>query len=354
MKKLHSLLLALGLVFLGCLVWKIGAGRLWNEFVSLGWGLTLFVGFEFLAEGLHTKGWSYCLSGPYRRISWFQLFRIRMAGNAINYLTPTAALGGEVTKAALLSSDHKGPEAISGVLVGRLSSGLAHAGFVACGSIVVLPRANLPRPVWAAMFASGGVVLAGILVFFLLQKYGKLGVAVRWLAARPIAGPLLQKLARQISQVDEALRTFFREQPGDLARAVSWQLFGHATGLLQTWWFLSLLHHPFSPETIATIWVLGMWFDLLTFAVPMNMGTLEGSRVVAFKAAGMGALSGMTYGLALRLAQLSVVCFGLASYAFFVKSASIKKAPPRHAKPSHGPAPVTVLDGGGDNGRIQT
>lgn len=335
------MLLALGLVFLGYLVWKIGPAKLWNEFVSLGWGLTLFVGFEFLAEGLHTRGWSYCLSGPYRGMSWFQLFRIRMAGNAINYLTPTAALGGEITKAALLSSNHKGPEAISGVLVGRLSSGIAHALFVVCGSIVVLFRANLPRPVWAAMLASGGLVMAGILIFFLLQKYGKLGVAIRWLAARPFAGRLLQKLARQISQVDEALRTFYREHPGDLARAVSWQFFAHSTGLLQTWWFLNLLHLPFSAETIATIWVLGMWFDLLTFAVPMNMGTLEGSRVIAFKAAGMGALAGMTYGLALRLAQLSVACFGLISYAFFVKAASMKKLPPRHATPSHRPVPVT-------------
>jgi hypothetical protein len=112
---------------------------------------------------------------------------------------------------------------------------------------------------------------------------------------------------------------------------------------LQTWWFLTLLHRPFSPETIATIWVLGMWFDLLTFAVPMNMGTLEGSRVVAFKAAGMGALAGLTYGLALRLAQLSVACFGLISYAFFVKSASMEKGASRPAKSSHGPVPVTGI-----------
>lgn len=324
MKKLHTLLLALGLVFLGCLVWKIGPGRLWNEFISLGWGLVVFIGFEFLAEGLHTKGWRYCLDGTYRRMSLFQIFRIRMAGNAVNYLTPTAAMGGEVTKAALLSSNHKGPGAISAVLVGRLSAGLAHASFVACGSIVVICGANLPRPVWAAMFASGGFVISGIVVFLLLQKYGKLGAFVRWLAARRFAGRRLQKFAREISTVDDALKTFYRERPGDLARSVAWQLLGHSTGLLQTWWFLRLLHQPFAPVTIATVWVLGMWFDLLTFAVPLNMGTLEGSRVVAFKAAGMGVVAGLTYGLALRLAQLSVACFGLASYALYMKTATTK------------------------------
>ena len=39
-------------------------------------------------------------------------------------------------------------------------------------------------------------------------------------------------------------------------------------------------------QALAAIWVLGMWFDMLTFAVPLNLGTLEGSRVVAFKAIG--------------------------------------------------------------------
>jgi glycosyltransferase 2 family protein len=327
MKKLHTLLLLLGFVFLGYLVWKVGAASLWRGVIGLGWGLIPFIAFEFLAECLHTKGWSYCLGRPYRRLSWFQLFRIRMAGNAINYLTPTAAMGGEITKVGLLSSSHKGPEAVSGVLVGRLSTGIAHALFVACGSIVVVFGAHLPRPVWVAMFASGGTVISGMVVFLLLQKYGKFGAFVRWLAARRFGGRLLHKFAREVSTVDEALKTFYRERPRDLAPAVGWQLLGHSTGLLQTWWFLSLVHSAYSIETVATVWVLGMWFDLLTFAVPLNMGTLEGSRIVAFKAVGMGALTGMTYGVALRLAQLSVVSFGLVNYLMLVKSAPAKPAP---------------------------
>ncbi|HTV38933.1 MAG TPA: lysylphosphatidylglycerol synthase domain-containing protein [Candidatus Sulfotelmatobacter sp.] len=342
MKKLHTLLLLLGFGFLGYLVWRVGADRLWQGLLSLGWGLIPFIAFEFLAEGLHTKGWSYCMGGAYRRLSWFQLFRIRLAGNAINYLTPTAAMGGEITKAGLLSSSHKGPEAVSSVLVGRLSTGIAHALFVACGSVVVVCGAHLPRPVWVAMFGSGGFVVSGMLAFLLLQKYGKFGSFIRWLAARRFGGRLLRKVAREVSTVDEALKTFYRERPSDLAPAIGWQMLGHSTGLLQTWWFLSLVHQAYSIETVATLWVLGMWFDLLTFAVPLNMGTLEGTRIVAFKAVGMGALTGMTYGIALRLAQLSVVSFGLANYLLFVRNVPTKTAP----RPVRPPRPVPAGESG--------
>jgi uncharacterized protein (TIRG00374 family) len=318
MKKFHAALLLLGFVFLGYLIWTIGARELLNGLVSLGWGLTLFIVLEFTAESLHTIGWSCCLDQRYRDLSWFQRFRIRMAGNAINYLTPTAALGGEATKVTLLASNHRMTGAVSGVLIGRLSTGMAQALFVAIGSAVVFCNANLPRPVWIAMFSSSGFVIVGIVVFLLLQKYGQLGAIVRWLAASRLGGKTLKKLALEINSVDDALKAFHRERPRDLALSVAWQLFGHSTGLVQTWWFFHLLHCPFSASRIATVWVLGLWFDMLTFAVPLNMGTLEGTRIVAFKAIGFSAVTGMTYGIALRLAQLSCVCFGLINYGLFL------------------------------------
>ena len=315
MKKLHALLLLLGFVFLVCLVWKIGARELWRELLLLGCGLAPFIALEFVAEGLHTLGWSYCLSGPYRRLAWIRLFRIRMAGNAINYLTPTAAMGGEVTKAALLSAAHKGPEAIGGVLVGRLCAGVGHLLFVMAGSVFVLWNATLPRPIWAAMLVSGALVAAGILAFLLLQKHGKLGALLRWLAARKFAGQKLRDFTRSVSDVDEVLKTVYRERPGDLALCIGWHLVGHSVGLFQTWCFFRLLDQSVTAGAAASVWILGMWFDMLTFAVPMNMGALEGSRAVAFKAVGYSMVLGITYGFALRLAQLSCVVFGLVNYA---------------------------------------
>jgi hypothetical protein len=58
-----------------------------------------------------------------------------------------------------------------------------------------------------------------------------------------------------------------------------------------------------------------MWFDLLTFAMPLGLGTLEGTRIIAMKAVGYNALLGMTYGVALRLAQLVWATAALVNYA---------------------------------------
>ncbi|HUC85027.1 MAG TPA: lysylphosphatidylglycerol synthase domain-containing protein, partial [Candidatus Acidoferrales bacterium] len=213
MKKLQAVLLLLGLVFLAFLLAKVGLRELWHELALLGWGLVPLMFGEGLAEMIHTLGWRQCLSGPLRSLPWFALFRIRMAGYAINYLTPTAALGGEITKGTLLAARHPGPEAASGVLIGKLCFALAHLLFVVLGAGLVLWRVKLPGPLWMGLLLSGGFLAGGMLLFLWLQKYGHLGAVVRWLAARDFAGATLHKAADELTAVDEAMKRFYRERP---------------------------------------------------------------------------------------------------------------------------------------------
>ena len=319
MKKLHATLLVLGAAFLAYLLWGFGIGQLCRELGALGWGLIPLVLCEGVAEFIHVVGWRYCLSGPHRSLSMVHLFRIRMAGYAINYLTPTAAVGGEVTKAGLLAANHPGPEAVTGVLIGKLCFAFAHLLFVVIGSIITLWRIPLPRTAWLGMSISGALVAGGMVAFLLLQQQGKLGAIVRWLVAHKVGGAMLRQAAHGISEVDEALKVFYRQRPLDLVRAVGWHQVGYSVGIFQTWLFFNLLHQDVSWTVAAGIWFLGMWFDLLTFAVPLNLGTLEGTRIMAFGAVGYSSLMGMTYGVALRLAQLFWSAFGLVVYGLMVK-----------------------------------
>jgi len=326
-KTFNRILLALGIVLLAGLLWKIGIGELSSELALLGWGLAPLMLGEGVAEMIHTFGWRHCLNGSLRSLPWLTLFRIRMAGYAFNYLTPTAALGGEVTKGALLATHEAGPDAASGVLIGKLCFALAHLIFVTLGAVLVLWQVRLPKPLWFAMMSSAALLALGMTIFLLLQKHGKLGTLVRWLAAnKPINHPL-QKTARDLTAVDQAMIRFYRERPKDLLLAIAWHLVGYSIGIVQTWFFFRLLHKDAGWSVAAGMWFLGMWFDLLTFAVPLNLGTLEGTRILAFQSIGYTALVGMTYGLALRLSQISWTAFGLVNHALLARQAAPKQKP---------------------------
>ena len=314
MKYLNIALLVLGCALLAALIWTVGPGELWHELASLGWGLIPFAFCEGAAEMIHTLGWRHCLSGNLRSISWFRLYRIRMAGYAINYLTPTASLGGEVTKTTLLATQSQVSRAASGVLIGKVCFGLAHLLFVALGIPVVMHTVHLGAPIWIPLLLSATLVAGGIVIFLLLQKNGKLGAPTRWLVAKGIGGRTVEKIAANFTAVDEELRAFYREHPLDMCFAICWHLVGYSIGIAQTWFFLHLLHPPASLATAAAVWFMGMWFDLLTFAIPLNAGSLEGTRILAFKLIRYGAPLGLAYGVALRLAQLIWAATGLVLY----------------------------------------
>jgi hypothetical protein len=238
-----------------------------------------------------------------------------MAGYAINYLTPTASLGGEVTKAALLAAHRSGAAGASGVIVGKVAFALAHLAFVSLGALLVLWRLPLPRALWLAMLSCGLLVGSGIVLFFWLQIRGQIGAVFRWFTRRNLGGKWMRRAAALLTNADEALKEFYAEQPLGLLWAVAWHLAGFSIGIFQTWLFFWLLDAQSSWLIAAGMWFLGMWFDLLTFAVPMNLGSLEGTRIIAFKSLGYTSLMGMTYGLALRLAQLFWAAIGLLLYA---------------------------------------
>ena len=313
MKRFHTLSILLGVILLAFLIWEIGAGQLWRELTLLGWGLAPLILIEGVADLLRTYGWRFCLSEPHRSLPFLHLFRIRMAGISINYLTPTAGLGGDVTKGALLSLNHRGPEAATGVIIGKLSEALAQLLFVVVGSIAILRGIELSAGVWAAMLAGTVLLGGGMVGFLVVQKYGKLGAVLRWLVARRVGGQILEKAARHITEVDEHLRLFYRERPMDLPLSMFWHIVGMACGIVQAWYFLFLLtDHP-SLLMAAAIWFLGSWFDLLTFVLP-NIGFLEATRVVAFRALGFQAALGLTYGITLRLEQVFWAGVGLLIY----------------------------------------
>jgi hypothetical protein len=314
MKKFHHYTMALGIVLLGFLIWKIGPGELLSQLGSMSWGILPLILMEGLSHLFHTLGWRYCLSAPLRSLPFYRLFRIYVAGYSINYLTPMAGLGGELTKGALLSLNDRGPEAATGVLIGKVAFALAELLYVVAGSFLVLRKVHLSGPVLGAIFTGGILLGSGILGFLVVQKRGKLGAVVRWMVSHKVGGKKLEEAARHINQVDVALQLFYREHGRDLPLAVAWHMVGMTCGILQSWYFLNLLTDMASFPVAAAISVLASWMDLMAFAIPVDVGIMEGTRVAVFTLLGFPSSLGLTYGVAMRLQQIFWAGTGLLIY----------------------------------------
>lgn len=320
MKKFHILSILLGSGLLVYLFYRIGLGPLWHQLQLLGWWLLPLIAVQAVAEILHVLGWRCCLARSHQRFSFWRLYQIHMSGFALNYLTPTAQVGGEVTKGALLSSQGSGTEAASGVIIGKLADALAFLIFVSTGSLVTLVHARLPRGLFGALAVGSGLLAAAICTFLLLQRHGKLGAIMRWLSHRQVGGRPLTNISRYLNQIDTELMRFYHQRPGDLLIAIGWHMAACSIGLVQTVFFVYVLKGQAMLIAACGAWFLASWFDLLAFAIPMRIGISEGARVVAFKAVGLNAVMGLTYGVTLRIEQIFWALFGLAGYTLLLRS----------------------------------
>jgi uncharacterized protein (TIRG00374 family) len=331
MKKFHVFSILLGSLLLVFMIWKIGLDALWGDIRLLGWGLVFFILVEGIVSAFHTIGWRYCLSPPHDSFPFFRLLGIHLAGTSINFVTPTADIGGEVIKGTLLSLNHKGSEAATGVVIGKLSHALSHLIVVVLGSIVISWKIRLPFAVSTALLTGSVLVGAGIVGLLVIQKYGKLGVVVRWLAARNVGGEMLQKASHHITQMDSSLKLFYERRFSDLLISMFWHTVAMACSIANTWYFLAILTDG-SLFAAAGVWLIGNWLDLITFAIPMGIGVQEGTRVIAFKALGFSLTLGLTYGIVYRLAQIFWAGIGLSVYALLLSEPQKKNfSPPKEA-----------------------
>lgn len=326
MNFLHRILFVAGLLLLAFLAWRMDLVEVGRQMKGLGLGMIVIIAAEGISEFCHTISWRFCLSQSHRHIPLLRLFRITLAGYAINFATPTASIGGEVAKGALLIDESKGPEAITGILIGKLSFALSHLCFVLFGLGFIFSRIHLPFYLWSIVALSTGLMTLGITAFLLLQKHGKLGAFIHWISKLNLFSNALRRLSVSIARIDDALKQFYRERPKDLVYSVIWHLVGYSVGILTTWYFLGLLSGEAKFSAAAQIWFLALWFDLMTFAFPFGLGVLEGSRIASFRTFQFEAVTGLTFALVTRVAQIFWALIGLISYGLMIRRSQSRRS----------------------------
>jgi len=309
-------LVAAGAMLLVLLVRSIGLAAITADLRRFGIGLVGVVAFELLLDGCNTLGWRQTLAAP-PPIEFWRLFWVRQAGTAVNQLTPTASLGGEVVKAMLLRPQLTMSQALASLVAAKGSFALAQAMLVLLGLTAVLGRLRDAPAMAAAVVLGFSATLSGVIGFLVLQRRGLFSTLAGGAARLGLRGPRIARLRARGAALDEHLSAFHRERPGAFARSVAWHFAGQMVGLCQLIFIFAWLGTPVSFATCLAIEAFALVIDSALFFVPGRIGVQEGGRVVIFTALGLSAATGLTVALIVRLNQLAVAGLGLAAFGYF-------------------------------------
>lgn len=276
---------AQGLFFLAGLalfIWVLratGLERLKLILPALGYGgWTVFLYFGIM-NFLDSMAWLVLYpAGVWHRLSaWNHFFLIRVAGEAINNLTPFADVGGEFLKVTLASDVLKTSRkaAVISVILTRSTLFFSEVFFWITGFLPILFFVTLSGPTfWLAVvtiFVSLGLSLALVI----LQRRGFLRSFVELLNRFGVQSSFLKKSHLSIQEIDEGILSFYRHKIGEFWASFFLHWLGWIAGGLETYWMFRILGSPIDPwQAVAG----EAFFQLVksgSFFIPANLGAQE-------------------------------------------------------------------------------
>ncbi len=308
-------LVAAGAALLVVLVRAIGLEELQAELRRFGTAMMGVIALELAVDACNTAAWRRTLP-PSAPVGFGLLFWVRQAGVALNQLTPTATLGGEVAKAMLLRS--RLPIATTGasLVAARMSYALAQAVIVLLGLATVLGRLQDAPDLAAAVVIGFVLTVSGVLAFVWLQRRGIFATMATALRRLGLGGQLLERLGSGGAALDTSLAELYRERPRAFLASVAWHLAGQLVGLVQLAYILAALGTPTPLPICLAIEAFALVLDSAAFLVPGRLGVQEAGRVLVFTTFGFRAATGLAVAVIVRLNQLAVAALGLAALAF--------------------------------------
>jgi glycosyltransferase 2 family protein len=310
MRLLRLVLLLLGVGVLVALVLQQDPATVFASLRRLSWGFLVILVFPVAAVMFFdTLGWRYAFLRD--QVPLAVLIRVRLAGEAFNLVTPTAALGGEVVKAWLLRDRVALEASVPSVIIAKTTITVAQGLFLLIGiALAALTLAGSTLLHAMELLLAVEVVALGI--FIHAQTRGLVGRSARLLARLGI-----RRLSGDgtVARVDEALEEFYRREPRRLGLSIGYHLVAWVLGSLETWLILWFLDLPVSLATATVIEAFGTGIRFATFLVPGSVGAQEGGYVVTFLALGLSTADGLAFGLARRLRELVWIAMGLLIFA---------------------------------------
>jgi glycosyltransferase 2 family protein len=320
--------LGLGVAVLVGTVWAVGAETLVRDLRALGWGLGLVLLVESLNVALNTLGWALDFPRGERPVGLGRLLAARLAGDSVNYLTPSASVGGELLRVRLLGSHVPSSLRWASVSAAKVGQSLAQAVFILSGLAIVFPTLAMSRG-WferpgaiIAASAVGVVAVAPWVAFvwavdrgFWTTIQGALGrLRVGWLLPASWADP-----GRDLDD------TLARVGPWRATASLGCFVAAWSVGAAEIYLILRWVGDPVSWRMALALESGSALIDGILFFVPAKIGTQEGGKVALFAALGLNPARGLTLGVVRRIRELTYAGLGLLALGWL----TVRSAPDR-------------------------
>jgi uncharacterized membrane protein YbhN (UPF0104 family) len=317
MRRLETIFIIIGLIFYGWLVHSLGLHSVYAHLTQVGWGLGVTIAMEGLARIANTLGWRAAIENCPRELTFPRLFAARIAGEAIDYTTPSAQLGGQLVMALMVRRELPIAAGLATVVIATFAEAVGQIGFI-CGALLLSIRlaASFEKLFWPIV---GGLVITVSLAggLFYIQK--KRPFFHLWKAAAKLDLPALAtiEVGQASQEADEMLIDFYQRDRVRLLISSVCYLFAWSLGPLEIYLLLTFLGQKATLEIVLLTEALGLLIERATFMIPAKLVSQEGGKALILGMLGYPPGIGFAVGLLRRIKELVWVLFGLSALGMY-------------------------------------
>lgn len=310
-KKVLQISFVAGVLLFFLFIYFIGPSQIWENIKKLSWqNFIILLFLRFVHSLLRTVCWKNVIQPHERKISFANLYRARLAGDAIGYLTPSAQLGGEPIRAMMVNKSNL-EKSLASVIVDKTIELMTQILFTIIGVIIAITLISFPGKYEYLLiaFVLGAAFIA--IFSFIKQKQGFFIWIIKILKKLKIRFKFIERRETRIKEIDDHISHFYKNHKKIFL--IVFVLHSFIFLLWTTEIYLTLLFIGAEGVTLIKSYLivsLGA-FVVLMPTTPASLGTYEITYVTIFILLNLGADTGMTLIVIRRIILLIWAGFGL-------------------------------------------
>lgn len=271
------LFLAAGLILFAILVIRLKPATLLQYVQRVGFNIVwiLLLGGVWLC--IYSFAWELFLKKINRGIGFWEVFKMKTAGEAINNLTPLSWGGGDPMRILWLKEHIPFAEGAASVVVDRTLNNLAMALFMIIGIAMAFITLPLPPAMQIALIGVLSVIVGVSIFLFVRSHEGLFQFFIDLLKRLRLKKTISEKTQSHVTEIDGIISRFYRSHRSTFLLAFLLHFLGRLCGVLEIYLIGIFLHFPLSFEASYLLASLTVIINLLFVFVPGAMGVMEGA-----------------------------------------------------------------------------
>ena len=314
--KFNTIFFILGAIALCIMVYHIGLDTIVENIRNTGCWFAAIIGIWVVVYVLNACSWRVILRDEHTpHVSFWNILKPTISGYAINYITPVVALGGEPYRILEMRRYVGGKKATSSVLLYSMMHIMSH--FLFWFSAALLAMAWL-RPSPVVVITLGFVVLlsvAGMVFFLKAYRNGLLLKSIRVAGRIPFLKKWVQRFEgerlEKIEETDRQIAHLYTCRRKDFYKSLSLEYMSRIVACMEVYFIVLALGMNLTFFDCLIIVAISSLLANLMFFAPMQLGTREGSFLLAFQGISMPSGLGIYVSLIIRIRETFWIMIGL-------------------------------------------